>query len=112
MLRHPSYAGALVYGRTAAQLVLVDGRAHQSQRQKKPLAQWRMLLLDKHPGYISWEDFLHPHDLLAANRHRPQAGAGGAAKRGPALLSGLLRCGRCGRKLTVASRGTTGRVPR
>jgi hypothetical protein len=112
MLRHPYYAGALVYGRTEAQLVLVDGRAHPSHRQKKPWAQWRILLLDNHPGDISWEDFLHMQALLAANSHRPQGGAGGAAKRGSALLSGILRCGRCGRKLTVAYRGTTGRVPR
>jgi hypothetical protein len=112
MLRNPYYTGALVYGRTAAQLVIVDGRAHQSHRQKKPLAQWRILLLDNHPGYISWEDFLQTQELLAANSHRPQGGAGGAAKRGPAFLSGILRCGRCGRKLTVAYSGTTGRVPR
>jgi len=112
MLCNPYYAGALVYGRTEAKLVLVDGRAHQSHRQKKPLAQWRILLLDNHPGYISWEDFLQTQELLAANSNRTQGGGGGAAKRGPALLSGLLRCGRCGRKLTVAYSGTTGRVPR
>ena len=112
MLRNPYYAGALVYGRTEAKTVIVNGRARQSHRRKKPVAQWRILLLDKHAGYIGWEDFLHTQQLLAANGNRPQDGAGGAAKRGPALLSGLLRCGRCGRKLTVAYSGTTGRVPR
>ena len=30
----------------------------------------------------------------------------GAAKRGPTLLAGLLRCGRCGRKLHVNYRVT------
>jgi len=112
MLRHPSYAGALVSGRTAAKSVIVDGRAPQSHRRKKPVAQWRMLLLDHHPGYSSWEDFLHTQQLLEAKSPMPQAGAGGAAKRGPALRSGVRRCGRGGRKLTVASSGTTGRVPR
>jgi DNA invertase Pin-like site-specific DNA recombinase len=112
MLRNPCYAGALVYGRTAAKIVIVDGRARQSHRQKQPVAQWRIVLLDNHAGYLSWEDFLHNQQLLEANRHRPQGGAGGAAKGGPALLSGLLRCGRCGRKLYVAYSGTTGRVPR
>lgn len=112
MLRNPYYAGALVYGRTEAKTVIVDGRARQSHRRTKPVTQWRILLLDNHAGYIGWEDFLHTQQLLEANRHRPQDGAGGAAKRGPALLSGLLRCGRCGRKLTVAYSGTTGRVPR
>jgi DNA invertase Pin-like site-specific DNA recombinase len=112
MLRHPCYAGALVYGRTAAKTVIVDGRARQSHRQRQPVAPWRIVLLDNHPGYIRWEEFLPIQELLEANRHRPQGGAGGAAKGGPALLSGLLRCGRCGRKLSVAYSGTTGRVPR
>jgi DNA invertase Pin-like site-specific DNA recombinase len=112
MLRNPCYAGALVYGRTAAKTVIVDGRARQSHRQKQPVAQWRIVLRDNHAGYMSWEDFLHTQQLLEANRNRSQGGAGGAAKRGPALLSGLLRCGRCGRKLYVAYSGTTGRVPR
>ena len=110
--RHPSYAGALVSGCTEATTVIVDGRARQRQRRQKPVAQWRLLLRDHHAGYMGWEDFLHPQQLWAANRNRPQDGAGGAAKRGPAFLSGLRRGGRCGRTLTVASRGTTGRVPR
>lgn len=102
MLHNPCYAGALVYGRTAAQTVIVDGRARQRQRQKQPVAQWRIVLLDNHAGDISWEDFLHHQQLLVANRPRPQGGAGGAAKGGLALLSGLLRCGRGGRKLSGA----------
>jgi Recombinase zinc beta ribbon domain len=92
--------------------VIVDGRARQRHRQTQPVAQWRIVRLDNHAGYISWEDFLPNQQLLEAHRNRAQAGAGGAAKRGPALLSGLLRCGRCGRKLSVAYSGTTGRVPR
>ena len=39
-------------------------------------------------------------------------GGSGAAKSGPALLAGLLRCGRCGRNLHVGYSGTGGRVPR
>ena len=89
MLRHPGYAGALVYGHTAAKTVLGDGRARQSHRQQQPVTQWRIVLLDHHAGDISWEDCLHTPPLLEAHRNRPQGGAGGAAKRGPALLSGL-----------------------
>jgi excisionase family DNA binding protein len=37
---------------------------------------------------------------------------GGAAKRGGALLSGLLRCGRCGRQMYVGYGGNGGKVPR
>jgi DNA invertase Pin-like site-specific DNA recombinase len=112
MLTNPCSAGALVYGRTATKTVIEDGRARQSTRQKKPLEQGRIVMLEQHPGYITWEVFLHNQQLLEANRAMPEEAAGGAAKRGPALLRGLLRCGRCGRKLQVVYSGTTGRVPR
>jgi DNA invertase Pin-like site-specific DNA recombinase len=111
-LTTPCYAGALVYGRTETQTVIEDGRAQQRTRRKKPLAQWRIVLLEQHPGYISWDMVLPNQQLLEANRALPAAGAGGAAKRGSALLSGLLRCGHCGRKLQGVYSGTTGRVPR
>jgi hypothetical protein len=111
-LTNPCYAGALVYGRTETQTVIEDGRARQSTRRKKPLEQWRIVRLEQHPGYISGDMFLQNQQLLEANRAMPAEAAGGAAKRGPAWLSGLLRCGRCGRKLQGVSSGTTGRVPR
>jgi DNA invertase Pin-like site-specific DNA recombinase len=60
MLRNPCYAGALVYGRTAAKTVIVDGRARQSHRQKQPVAPWRILLLDNARG-------LHPLGGLSAH---------------------------------------------
>jgi Recombinase/Recombinase zinc beta ribbon domain/Helix-turn-helix domain len=112
MLLNPCYAGALAYGRTEAKMVIEDGRARQTTRRKKPRDQWRMLRLDNHPSYLSWEEFVSNQQQLEANGAMPKEGAGGAAKRGPALLSGLLRCGRCGRKLNVGYSGSTGRIPR
>lgn len=112
MLINPCYAGALAYGRTEAKTVIEDGRARQTTRRKKPRDQWRILRLDNHPGYLSWEEFVSNQQQLEANCAMPKEGAGGAAKRGPALLSGLLRCGRCGRKLNVGYSGSTGRIPR
>jgi Recombinase len=112
MLTNPCSAGALVYGRTETQTVIEDGRARQKTRRKKPLEQWRIVLLEQHPGSISGDMFLQNHQRLEAKRALPADVAGGAAKRGPAVLSGVLRCGRCGRTLQVVSSGTTGRVPR
>lgn len=112
MLLNPCYAGALAYGRTEAKTVIADGRARQTTRRKKPRDQGRIVRLDNHPGYLSWDEFIANQQQLEANCAMPKEAAGGAAKRGPALLSGLLRWGHCGRKLHVGYSGSSGRMPR
>ena len=69
-------------------------------------AQWRVCLPDHHPGYVSWPDYLATQDRLRANA-RGRGEGGGAAREGTALLQGLVRCGRCGRRMMVAYSGTT-----
>src|SRR5262245_44257470 len=112
LLKNPCYAGALVYGRTTAKTVIAEGRPHHAGRLRKPQEQWRILLLDNHTGYISWEEYQRIQQILETNGAMREGQAGGAAKGGSALLSGLLRCGGCGRQLFVQYSGTTGRVPR
>jgi hypothetical protein len=68
--------------------------------------------MDHHPGYISWEEYLENQRQLEANVAWSSSESSGAAKLGAALLSGLLRCGRCGRKMQVVYSGSNGRVPR
>jgi hypothetical protein len=61
------------------------------------------LIPNAHEGYVSWEEFERIQQAMAENvRGWGQAGAVG---NGPALLAGLLRCRRCGRKLTVGYTG-------
>jgi hypothetical protein len=112
MLKNPCYAGAFAYGKTEPRTVIEDGRARQRSRYKKPQNEWKVLLVDHHPGYISWEDYSENQRRLEANVAWGDGEGSGAAKVGAALLSGLLRCGRCGRKLQVAYSGNSGRVPR
>jgi DNA invertase Pin-like site-specific DNA recombinase len=112
ILKNPCYAGALAHGRTTARTVITEGRARQTGRRRQPQDQWKVLLLDNHAGYISWEDFQQNQRLLEANAAMRPGHTGGAAKGGEALLSGLLRCGRCGRQLFVLYSGSSGRVPR
>jgi DNA invertase Pin-like site-specific DNA recombinase len=112
ILKNPCYAGALAYGRTASRTVIADGRAQQGGRQRQPLPRWKALIRDNHAGYISWEDYQQNQQILEANAAMRDGQAGGAAKGGAALLSGLLRCGRCGRSLFVLYSGPSGRVPR
>jgi DNA invertase Pin-like site-specific DNA recombinase len=112
MLRNPCYGGAFAYGKTAPKIVIEDGRARHQSRFRKPQNEWKVLLIDHHPGYISWEEYLENQKRLEANVAWGDGESSGAVKAGTALLSGLLRCGRCGRKLQVVYSGNGGRVPR
>jgi DNA invertase Pin-like site-specific DNA recombinase len=111
ILNNPCYAGAFAWGRTSTTTTVKEGRARKGGRHKQPLEGWKVLILDHHPGYISWEEFLQNRRSLEANRTRKEPGTG-AAKRGSALLTGLLRCGRCGHKLFTRYGGARGDVPR
>ena len=112
MLTNPTYAGVLAYGRTVARTVVEQGRARQAGRRRKPREEWKVLILDNHAGYISWEDF-HLHLRMLEENSAMRAGqSGGAARNGGALLSGLMRCGRCGRQMFVSYSGKGGRLPR
>ena len=68
------------------------------------MEEWSVCLPDHHPGYVSWEEYLATRERLRANV-RPRGEGGGAAREGGALLQGLVRCGRCGRRMQVAYAG-------
>jgi DNA invertase Pin-like site-specific DNA recombinase len=114
ILKNPVYAGAFVYGRFRTRTVIVDGRARKTQGHAVPREQWEVVIKDHHEGYIDWETFLANQKQIETNiGELGRMGAvHGAAKSGPALLAGLLRCARCGRKLHVGYGGKHGRVPR
>jgi DNA invertase Pin-like site-specific DNA recombinase len=97
-LHNPRYAGAFVYGRRRARKT-PDGK---TTLQELPREQWTALIPDVHPGYISFDQFERNQRLLAGNAHAYGAErAAGPAREGPALLQGLVVCGRCGRRMTV-----------
>ncbi len=98
VLTNPAYGGAYAYGKTGAGSAGAAGAPGRG-RHRKPPREWLALIPGKHEGYISWEQFQVVQQRIAANATGPVGP--GAAKRGPALLAGLLRCRRCGRKLVV-----------
>lgn len=112
ILRNPFYAGSLVYGKTEGRASAPGERSTSVTRSKKPPDQWRIVLHDHHETYITWSEYLSNQKQLKANLSRSGGGCPGAARRGMALLSGLLRCGRCGRMFFVGYSGTHGQVPR
>lgn len=112
ILRNPCYAGAIVYGKTGNPPVARGDRPARIARTKKRMEEWKILLRDTHSGYITWEEYLSNQRQLEINVSRRQVARTGAVRRGRALLSRLLRCGRCGRALFVAYTGTRGSVAR
>jgi excisionase family DNA binding protein len=110
-LTNPAYAGAFAFGRTRTEKRLVAGGRVRAKTVELPLEEWSVCIPDHHPGYVSWGEYLATRERLRANV-RPRGEGGGAAREGGALLQGLLRCGRCGRRMQVAYSGRDGRVPR
>ena len=109
MLTNPVYGGAYAYGKTEHSAHYEDGHAHRRSR-RKPREQWIALIPNAHEGYVSWEAFEQLQQMISGNFRAP--GHSGAAKRGASLLTGLLRCRRCGRKLTVHYTGREGDILR
>ena len=112
MINNPIYSGAYAFGKTKSRTRMVEGQARKSKGHAKPRTEWTVLLRDHHPGYITWEQYESNQVMLTNNVHmkpdgRPKAGRGGRA-----LLSGMLRCRRCGRMLYVSYSGNSGSVQR
>jgi DNA invertase Pin-like site-specific DNA recombinase len=110
-LTNPAYAGAFVFGRTRQQKRLDPEGRLRVRTVELPREQWSVCLPEHHPGYVSWPDYLATRERLRANV-RPRGEGGGAAREGAALLQGLIRCGRCGRRMQVSYAGTAGKVRR
>ena len=99
-LHNPRYAGAYFYGRRK-QLTDIDGRTRTIV---KPRDQWTVLIEDAHPGYITFEQYERNQQTLLANAaaHSETERSAGPAREGPALLQGLVVCGKCGKRMTVS----------
>jgi hypothetical protein len=109
MLTNPAYGGTYAYGRSEQVVRYDDGKQRKGTR-RKPREGWLVLLPNAHEGYVSWEQFEQIQRTIAENNHGWQRV--GATHNGPALLAGLLRCRRCGRKLVVSYSGKRGSVLR
>lgn len=97
-LHNPRYAGAFCFGRTRSTKRL-DGKLHVVSRSQD---QWPVLLHGHHAGYLTWEEY--QANLQQLERNRQAHGHDrrhGPPREGPALLQGLVLCGRCGNRMTV-----------
>lgn len=103
-LNNPTYAGTFVYGRRRARQ---RGQAQggRSRTLSRDPEQWQTVIHEHHPGYISWAELERNQHQLRDNTAVEASHRGGAVKGGSALLSGLMRCGRCGRMMYIRYRG-------
>ena len=106
-LHNPRYAGAFVYGRCHT-VRTVDGT---TRLRRMPRDEWVTLIPAAHAGYISWDEYernqqrLHESaQAMGADRRR------GPPREGPALLQGLVLCGRCGMRMTVRYHSRRGQL--
>lgn len=60
-----------------------------------------MVIRDHYDGYISWTEYNRNQMTIAGNANMKGTMVSGSVRKGSALLVGLRRCGRCGRKLKV-----------
>jgi DNA invertase Pin-like site-specific DNA recombinase len=99
MLHSPVYAGIYAYGRRRVE--------HRRQQPGRPATgrvvrgedEWLVLIPGALPAYITVEQYRANLAKLAANAARAETP--GTVRNGCALLAGLVRCGRCGKRMTV-----------
>ncbi len=99
ILRSPVYAGIYAYGRRRVDpRRQVPGRPSTGRVVRAP-DEWLVMIPGVLPAYITAEQYHANLARLAANAARAEQP--GVVRAGSALLSGLARCGRCGRRMTV-----------
>lgn len=104
MLKNPAYAGAFVFGRTQQKPSIRSGG--RSIKSPRPRMDWKIVVKDKYPAYISWDTFEKIEAMLRDNRAEYlRVKSRGIPRDGAALLHGITWCGECGHKMFVRYKG-------
>ena len=109
ILKNPFYAGAYVFGRKfETKTVTPDGIIETRVRWHKE-SEWPVLLKGHHEGYITWDEF--QANLQRLRNNLRGFGRTGPVQGGPSLIAGMVRCGLCGKSLTVTYKGSGSALP-
>jgi DNA invertase Pin-like site-specific DNA recombinase len=109
ILTNPVYAGSYAYGRRGTRVSIEGGRKRvMRDNLRRNWRDWEVLIHDHHAGYVTWAEFERNQHLIADNANGKSYMGRGSIRRGEALLPGLLRCARCGRRLHVQYTGKGG----
>ena len=113
VLTNPFFAGAFVYGRRQTEKVIEGGRVVAREGRILRPEECRVFIPNHHEGYIDWKTYEENGRMISRNSLNLGGDESVAAVRGgQGLLSGIMRCGRCGRKLQVRYWGKSGTASR
>ena len=102
ILKNPAYAGAFVYGRTRTTRDMTG----KASTRRLPMEQWKIIIKDKYPAYISWDAFECIQAMLKDNyAEYDRNKSRGVPRPGAVLLHGIVYCGECGHKMLVQYKG-------
>ncbi|CAN5362249.1 recombinase family protein [soil metagenome] len=99
MLHNPAYAGAYVYGQKEYDPFERSPTSGKARTKMRPLTDWPVCVRDAYPAYLTWEQFVQNQQRMRDNWFRSVSR--GAPRNGLALLQGIVRCGRCGARMSV-----------
>jgi len=105
-LRNPIYAGSYAYGKTVSEVKIIDGQKKVIRGKSVDRKDWPILIPSHHEGFIKWDEYEKNQQIIYHNANMKGPIVQGSIKKGSALLTGMLRCGHCGRKISVHYCGT------
>jgi len=98
ILHNPYYAGVYYYGKYQ-KVWTPEGK----KSKKVPRKDWHIYIKDHHAAYISHEEFEANERIISENYTQRQCPEMKTPPReGPALIQGLVWCGKCGQRMTVS----------
>jgi len=113
VLHSAFYAGAYVWGQRPSEVRLVDGKLVRTSGTPRSAEESKVFIPEHHEGYLDWSEYQQNQKRMRGNNLKADPDASVAAARsGQGLLTRLLRCGRCGRKLHVRYWGRAGTAAR
>jgi DNA invertase Pin-like site-specific DNA recombinase len=113
VLTNAFYAGAYVWGRRQTEKVVKEGKVVSRIGKILQPEECRVFIPDHHEGYIDWERFQENRTMITGNSLNLNKDESVTVVRGgQGFLVGILRCGRCGRKLHVRYWGKSGTAAR
>jgi DNA invertase Pin-like site-specific DNA recombinase len=99
MLRNPIYAGTYAYGWKHKYRKRIAGR-NRVRHKYLPMEEWKAVLPDHLPAYITWKRYLKNQERLRQNRSWPDSP--GPPREGSTLLGGLVVCGNCDGRMYIS----------